>query len=66
LNNQSPIIYGGELQTRNFTYIDDILAANMELLHTGAADGETMNIGSTDNITIKELADYVIRKLAPM
>jgi UDP-glucose 4-epimerase len=60
LNDEPPIIYGDGKQTRDFTYIDDIVEANLELLATDAADGETMNIGSNDNISIRELAEYIV------
>lgn len=64
-NGQSPIIYGDGSQTRDFTFVKDILAANRSLLGTNNADGEVMNIGSTDNISIKELAEEVRDQLAP-
>jgi len=60
LDGRSPIIYGDGEQTRDFTHIDDIVAANLTLLDTDAADGEVLNVGSTDNITINDLADAVI------
>ena len=60
LNGEPPIIYGDGEQTRDFTFIDDIVDANLALLETDAADGETMNIGSNDNISIRELAEYVV------
>ncbi|WP_256289014.1 GDP-mannose 4,6-dehydratase [Halobellus inordinatus] len=62
LNDEPPIIYGDGQQTRDFTYIDDIVEANLELLETDAADGEAMNIGSSDNISIRELAEYVVEE----
>ncbi|GAB3669303.1 GDP-mannose 4,6-dehydratase [Halopiger thermotolerans] len=60
LNGKPPVIYGDGQQTRDFTYIDDIVDANLTLLETDAADGEAMNIGSTGNITIEELAEHII------
>jgi len=60
LNDMPPVVYGNGEQTRDFTYIDDIVAANLQLLETDAADGEAVNIGSTDNISINELVDHVI------
>ena len=63
LNGEPPVIYGDGEQTRDFTYIDDVVAANLQLLETDAADGEVMNIGSTDNITINELAEHVIAQV---
>lgn len=62
LNGEPPIIYGDGKQTRDFTYIDDIVEANLALLNTSAADGETMNIGSNDRISIRELAEYVVEE----
>lgn len=64
LNDDPPIIFGGGDQTRDFTYIDDILDANLTLLETERADGEILNVGSTDNITINALSDYVIDEVA--
>ena len=59
LNGKPPVVYGDGTQTRDFTYIDDIVAANMALLETDAADGEAVNIGSTDTIEIGALATEV-------
>jgi UDP-glucose 4-epimerase len=60
---EAPItVHGDGEQTRDFTYIDDIVEANLTLLETDAADGETMNVGSTGNITIEELAKHVIEE----
>jgi UDP-glucose 4-epimerase len=65
LNDEPPVIYGDGTQTRDFTYIDDVVAANRALLSTDAADGEALNIGSTDNIEIRTLATEIRDMLAP-
>jgi UDP-glucose 4-epimerase len=65
LHDEPPVIYGDGSQTRDFTYVDDILWANEQLLDTDVADGEIMNIGSTDNIAIKTLAEEVRDQLGP-
>ena len=65
INDEPPVIYGDGQQTRDFTFVDDILAANRTLLDTDAADGEVMNIGSTDNIAIETLAEEIRDQLAP-
>lgn len=65
LNDDSPIVYGDGTQTRDFTYIEDIVDANIRLLREDAADGETLNIGSTDNIEILTLAKEIRDQLAP-
>jgi UDP-glucose 4-epimerase len=64
-NGEAPVVYGDGTQTRDFTYIDDVVRANVQLLSTGAADGEALNIGSTDNIEILTLAREVRDQLAP-
>jgi len=64
-NGESPVIYGDGSQTRDFTYIDDVVRANETLLETDAADGEILNIGSTDNIEIRVLAEEIRDQIAP-
>ena len=65
LHGEPPVIYGDGSQTRDFTYVDDVLWANERLLETDVADGEIMNVGSTDNIAIETLAEEVRDQLAP-
>ena len=62
---EPPVVYGDGSQTRDFTYIDDVVEANRQLLSTDAADGETLNVGSSDNIDIKTLATEVRDQVAP-
>ena len=64
-NGEAPIVYGDGAQTRDFTYIDDVLDANRTLLDTDAADGEALNVGSTDTIAIRALAAEIRDQLAP-
>ncbi|MHC3437903.1 NAD-dependent epimerase/dehydratase family protein [Natrialbaceae archaeon A-gly3] len=64
-NDEPPVVYGDGTQTRDFTYIDDVVEANLTLLETDAADGEAINIGSTDNIDINTLATEIRDQLAP-
>lgn len=64
-NDKPPVVYGEGSQTRDFTYIDDVIAANRTLLNTDAADGEAVSIGSTDRITIRTLAEEIRDQLAP-
>jgi UDP-glucose 4-epimerase len=59
LHGEPPVVYGSGDQTRDFTYIDDIIDANERLLTSDNADGEILNIGSTDNIDILTLAEIV-------
>jgi UDP-glucose 4-epimerase len=65
MGGQPPVIYGDGAQTRDFTHLEDVLRANETLLYTAAADGTTMNIGSTDNITIEALTRLVRDRIDP-
>ena len=46
-------------------YVADIVDANRTLLDSDAADGNVLNIWSSDNISIQELAETVRNQLAP-
>ena len=65
LNGDPPVIYGDGRQTRDFTYVEDVCTANTVLLGTDAADGEVLNVGSTDTIAIETLAREIRDELAP-
>jgi UDP-glucose 4-epimerase len=65
VSGEPPVVYGDGEQTRDFTYVEDVVRANRRLTETDAADGEVMNIGSTDNISIQELAEVIRDQLAP-
>lgn len=65
INGKPPVVYGDGSQTRDFTFIDDIVDANLKLLSDSSADGEIMNIGSTDNIEILSLAETVRDEIDP-
>ena len=65
LHGEPPVIFGDGSQTRDFTYVDDIVDANRRLLETDAADGEVLNVGSTGRITIDELARVIRDEIDP-
>jgi UDP-glucose 4-epimerase len=59
LHGEPSVVYGDGSQTRDFTYIEDVVEANRGLLSDESADGRVMNIGSTDNIDILTLAKVI-------
>lgn len=65
MNGESPVVYGDGSQTRDFTYIDDVVDVNLKLLSNSSADGKIMNVGSTDNIDILTLAETVRDQIDP-
>jgi len=65
LNGRPPVIYGDGRQTRDFTYVDDVLDANRRLLDSPVADGQVINVGSTDTISVQALAEAVRDAIDP-
>lgn len=63
INNQSPTIYGDGTQTRDFTYVKDVVHANILALNSKKVkEGETINIACGKSIPINELV-RVINKI---
>ncbi len=53
LKGEKPIINGSGDQTRDFTYIDDVVDANIAALNAPPeADGEVFNIGNSKNVSV--------------
>jgi UDP-glucose 4-epimerase len=53
-------IYGDGEQSRCFAYVADIIDATVKLAQHPGAVGQVFNIGSTEEVTIHELAERVI------
>ncbi|MEM4216293.1 MAG: SDR family oxidoreductase, partial [Candidatus Anstonellales archaeon] len=72
LKNKPPIIYGDGKQTRDFTYIDDVVDANIRAMETKNknAFGRAVNIAGGKQISILELAallnKILCKNLAPV
>jgi UDP-glucose 4-epimerase len=54
-------IIGDGLQTRCFTYVDDAIRATMAAGLSEGAVGEVLNVGTDEEVSIKELAEAMIR-----
>jgi len=57
-------VYGDGKQTRTFSYVKDVVEALMSLIQTEAAVGEVFNIGGTEEISIRLLAEKIIETSA--
>jgi UDP-glucose 4-epimerase len=62
LNGEPLPIEGDGAQTRDFTYIDDVVGANLLGLTTPELHGECVNIGFGEQTSILSLAETVIRQ----
>lgn len=56
-------VYGHGHQTRCFCHVLDVTKALMQLVHCPAAYGQVINVGSTDEISVRQLAEAVIGQL---
>ena len=61
LSNQPLIVYGDGTQSRTFCSVTDVVQALVLLMDSKESIGQAFNIGSTNEITIIELAQKVIR-----
>ena len=52
-------VFGDVRQTHNFSFIADVIDALCGLLECTEAEGEIFNIGGTEEISIRKLAELV-------
>jgi nucleoside-diphosphate-sugar epimerase len=69
LNGKSPEIYGEGEQTRDFTYVKDVVEANILAAATNneKAFGQTFNVGNSNNVSVNQVVKLIIdnRKIEP-
>jgi UDP-glucuronate decarboxylase len=53
-------IFGNGLQTRSFTYVTDQIEGLLRLASVNAAEGQVINIGNVQEVTVFELAEKII------
>jgi UDP-glucose 4-epimerase len=52
-------VYGDGTQTRSFTFVGDVVQALTRLMETPGAIGQVFNIGNTEEISIRALAERI-------
>ena len=57
LRGESPIIYGDGLQSRDFTYVDNVVHGNLLALRAPQAAGQMMNLATGGRISLLDLVD---------
>lgn len=60
LSGKEILIFGDGLQTRDFTYVEDTARGLIAAAECDGMIGQTLNIGSNFEISIKELADRLL------
>jgi len=56
---ERPVIYGDGEQSRDFTYISNVVDANLRAAESSTAIGKTINIGNGKSVTVNELLQTV-------
>lgn len=59
LKGEQPPIYGDGYQSRDFTYISNVVKANLLAVEVKEAAGKVFNIANGESHTVKELFDFV-------
>lgn len=52
---ERPVIYGDGEQSRDFTYIENVVAANLSAANAKGAEGKVINVANGERVTLNEL-----------
>jgi nucleoside-diphosphate-sugar epimerase len=63
LMGESPTVYGDGTQTRDFTYVQNVVQANLLACETDRADGEAINIACGERTSLLDLLGEINRLL---
>ena len=55
LGDERPVIYGDGEQSRDFTYIDNVVDANLKAAETARGIGEVINVANGERISLNQL-----------
>ncbi len=59
LNDESPTVYGDGEQSRDFTYIDNVVHANILAARAPRTRGEVVNIACGQAVTVNQIIDMI-------
>jgi UDP-glucose 4-epimerase len=61
MSGRNPVVYGDGLQSRDFTYVDDVVQANLLAMEAPRVSGKVFNIGSGRRTAILDLVEKINR-----
>lgn len=61
INNKPLTVYGDGIQTRSFCYVSDMVTGLIEAMENKTAQGEIVNMGNPNELTIKEIGDLIVK-----
>jgi nucleoside-diphosphate-sugar epimerase len=59
LQGTSPVIFGDGEQTRDFTYVDNVVQANLLAMEAPEAAGEVFNVACGESVTLNRLVQLI-------
>jgi len=63
MNGESPTIYGDGEQSRDFTFVENVVEANLLATMAEGAAGKVFNLACGERITVNQLAEAIKREL---
>lgn len=63
LNDRPPTVYGDGEQTRDFTFIENVVRANLAAAQAPKVDGEVINIACGEHVTVNAICSEINRLL---
>lgn len=61
VSGQKPVIYGDGNQSRSFTFVNDVVAANIAACQKKGAAGKTMNIGGHKTVSVNKIWETIAK-----
>jgi UDP-glucose 4-epimerase len=62
LRGRTPVIYGDGLQSRDFTYVDNVVDANLRALRATGLRGQVVNVATGRSVNLKRLLRAIARE----
>jgi UDP-glucose 4-epimerase len=63
LAGRTPVIYGDGLQSRDFTYVDNVVHGNLKALVAKGLTGQRVNVATGNRVTLKQLLTAVAKEI---
>jgi UDP-glucose 4-epimerase len=62
LAGRTPVVYGDGLQSRDFTYVDNVVDANLRALRAPGLRGQAVNVATGHSVNLKRLLRAIARE----
>ena len=63
LSGKKPVIYGDGQQSRDFTYVEDVVQGNLRALRARGLEGQQVNVATGHRVTLRELLETMAREI---